>query len=121
MSLQITNATQFESRSREEIYAILVEYLPQLQTLSKRLLAEAYTSTFGRNPIDTGASKKNTITFGESNLRPYPYVKQVFESLQMFPFIYFAEPLQPKNPNYKYGKRNVLISARDRLAEQLGL
>ena len=104
-----------------EIYEILKSFIPALQKLADAKLKEAYESTFSRNPIDTGDSQKASFAYIESQLRPYPLIKIVFESLQREPFIFFAEPLQPKNPNFKYGRRNTIISARDKLAAQLGI
>lgn len=104
-----------------EIYEILKSFIPALVQLGQEKLKEAYQSTFSRNPIDTGDSQKASYVYANSQLRPYPLIKITFESLQRVPFIFFAEPISPKNPNFKYGRRNTIISARDKLATQLGI
>jgi hypothetical protein len=120
MSVSIKDVNIIQN-SDTELYNILVSLAPQLTALGLKDKDEAYTSTFSKKPVDTGESQKQTNFYTTANLRPYPLIKAVFESLQEFPFIYFAEPLQPKNPNFKYGRRNTIESARDKLAKQLGI
>lgn len=121
MSITIQNEKEFLEKSSKDIYIILVTLLPKLNTLADIKIEEAYTSTFGRNPIDTGQSKENTFFSSQAHLRPTPLINAIFESKKQFPFLYFANPQSPKNPNFKYGKRNTVISARDKLAKQLGI
>ena len=121
MSLKLTDKDAFDEGTRKEVFRILLGYLPQLIVLSEQKIKEAYTSTFSKNPIDTGESQRNSIVTAQSQLRPQPFIKLIFESKLREPFLYFAEPLSPSNPNFKYGKRNTLVSARDKLIKQLKL
>ena len=121
MSLRITNKTNFMDKSIVEIYNLLIRQAPKFTQLGIDEVKRAYTSTFTKNPIDTGESQKNTVAYTQAQLRPFPFIKIIFESRKETPFIYFAEPLQPKNPNFKYGKRNTVLSARDALSKKLGI
>ena len=108
-------------KSIVEIYNLLIRQAPKFTQLGIDEVKRAYTSTFTKNPIDTGESQKNTVAYTQAQLRPFPFIKIIFESRKETPFIYFAEPLQPKNPNFKYGKRNTVLSARDALSKKLGI
>ena len=120
--MKLTNLASFTQKMEDQLYDLLSSKVNVLKAKSNQLIATAYSGTFSKNPIDTGNAKANTRVIITGQKRPSPQFSIVFEIDDSVDYaIYFLEPLQARNPNYKYGKRNVVKSARDQLAQSLGI
>lgn len=123
MGVAFKNLANFEDSLRKELFDLIAEKAPELSVLANQELAATYRGAFVRDPVDTGASRDNSKAYVKLKARPAPEITVVFEITgpPVDYAIYFLEPLSPKNPNFKYGKRNTLTKARDNLARKLGI
>lgn len=115
--------SQMEQEARKQIYAIFLQYVPEFQALAENQVKKSYAGYFVRDPVDTGNARENTSAIIEAQLRPEPILRAIFEidQAQVNYALFFAEPLQKRNPNFKYGRRNTAISSRDQFAKALGI
>jgi hypothetical protein len=121
MAIKIKNGGEFVEQSKAQIYRLFLSYLPQFQILAQQQVQISYNSFFIRNPKDTGTSEEQTQATVKASLRPNPFLRLRWEITKVDYAIFFLEPLQAKNPNFKYGKRNTLQSSRDLFAKEIGI
>lgn len=122
------NMSATEDALKKQLYDKMAQKVPQLSIKSTQLIQQAYSGEFSKDPVDTGTAKSNsratvTIQGRNSQGQDAPTIKVEFaiQGLAEDYAIYFLEPLQRKNPNFKYGKRNTVKRARDNLANFLGI
>jgi hypothetical protein len=128
MSVKFKNIGDIEARLKKQLYQKMASVVPQLATRAREELRKTYFGEFGRDPVDTGQARDDSRAVVEIRGRnsqgqdaPTINVTLKIEGKAENYAIYFLEPLQPKNSNFKYGKRNTLTRARDNLMTSLGI
>jgi hypothetical protein len=58
--MKILNSNQVYETMKKKIYQNFASKVPQLKVLADQKINQAYTSTFSKNPVDTGTAKDNT-------------------------------------------------------------
>lgn len=124
--MKITNSKAVLESLKLQLAQKLRSHIPALTNLSKELVNQSYTSEFARNPVDTGQAKNDTkayVEYSERNKKGdnEPTLTCVFEikgEAENYA-IFFLEPNQMSNPNFKYGRRNTIKRARDNLQKKL--
>jgi hypothetical protein len=132
--IQYKNLGSFSKNLERQLYELMARKVPNLSDLATAEMTKTYHGEFGKDPIDSGKTEKQSEATVDIQKRPSPYIRLTFEvapdpsrakswskGTVADYAIFFFEPLQPKNPNYKYGKRNTVVRARDNTAKKLGL
>ena len=136
----LLNKLEFVNQAEVDLYEKLKGLEPDFTRVAVSSLDKMYSGFFSRNPVASGKSQKtseavvdtlNTPKLGtfivwqfredKSRARSWRD-RKTKEIVTVNDYaIFFAEPLNPRNKNYKYGRRNVITSARDYFNKQLGI
>lgn len=134
----ITNKAGFVTQMEKQVYQALIGLIPQLSIRANESMKLMYNGFFGRDPIASGESKRVSdgtaiqnpkgsgllVVFQviENQSRARTWGKRTKQRFKVEDYaMFFAEPLVPKNPNFKYGRRNPATSARDHFMKKLGI
>jgi hypothetical protein len=132
-SVKFTNPAGAYNSFESQILRLLQGKEPIIAAIANQARDKAYSGAFSRDPNDTGDAKRRTITRTSINKKnstlevvfeiiPSPSSARVWSKGSVIDYaIFFIAPLQPRNPNYKYGERNTVRWARDETARVLGI
>lgn len=126
--IKFTNIKAVEDSIKAQIYKKLAKVAPQIQIKATEILKSTYQGEFSKDPVDTGQAKKDSrvdlaIRGRNSQGQNVPSMTIGFEikgEAEKYA-LYFMYPISPSNPNFKYGKRDTVVRARDNLAKFLGI
>lgn len=119
---------------RGKIYIDL--FLPNVgkfEKLARDQIQKSYFNGFNKAPVDTLTASKNTKAIVTAQLRPAPSIKIEWfipDSREMMTStkkglvnyaLFFIAPLQPRNPNFKYGARDTVGKSREFFMKAINL
>lgn len=100
------NVNKIVNNLSKKIVKKVTKNIGEIKRESKVAIQDSFLD-FPRPPIDTGLSQDNSFAQSQVNKNGFDLTLGIATDYS----IYFRDPQSPKNPNYKYGKRDPIKKA----------